>query len=286
MKLIPRQLITAGLVLGLLGPVLAQETRTPTPDGQAPAGELRTEPPTSNNPAIQQSGEASTAGGVDSSGHAAASTIHNPSSTPQQPNQTAVTGEAAPTNQAALSAIHHPSSTIHQPNQAVPGMDFSAFKIIAERNIFDPNREAHEQRPPPPPAPKVIESFALVGVISYFRGTFALFDGTEPQYRKGLKVNDRIAGYTVAAITPNSVKLASEGKEVELRIGMQLRREEHGPWVVGTHAASYASSSSSASSMSASHSDPAPRAHSAGNEKRESILERLKQRREKEEKGK
>ena len=341
--LLLRQAVIISLILGLLSPVLAQETPSGTTDAQVPAGELRTEHPTSNHPAIQQSGPAGTAGGVASTDHAAAPIIHHPSSTSQQPDQTAMAGQAAPTNQAAPSTIYnstnpsirqsdqtsvpgeaaptnqagalsiehptsntqHPASNnpasrqsntptlqhsntppLHQSNEAAPRIDFSAFKIVAERNIFDPNRQPHEQRPPPAPAPKVIDSFALVGVISYFRGTFALFDGTEPQYRKGLKLNDRIAGYTVAGISPNSVKLTSGGKEIVLRIGMQLSREEHGPWVVGTQAVSYASSSSSPSSMSASDSDPTPHAHLAGADRFEKIRERLMKQRQQEEKGK
>jgi len=45
-----------------------------------------------------------------------------------------------------------------------------------------------------------------------------------------LKPAETIAGYTVTAITPAYVKLASSSNEIELPVGMQLRREESGDW--------------------------------------------------------
>src|SRR4029077_17773290 len=88
--------------------------------------------------------------------------------------------------------------------------DFSNFALIAQRNIFDPDRRPHEVRSTGPVtrAPRV-ESFALVGVMSYDKGTFAFFDGTRSDYQKALKVDDTIAGYRVSNIDAETVKLAA-----------------------------------------------------------------------------
>jgi hypothetical protein len=69
--------------------------------------------------------------------------------------------------------------------------------------------------------------------MSYEKGDFAFFDGSRSQYRKALKLADTIADYKIANITPNSVRLAAGTNELELRVGMRLRREDQGPWVVG-----------------------------------------------------
>jgi len=45
-----------------------------------------------------------------------------------------------------------------------------------------------------------------------------------------LKPEDTIAGFKVVAIETSHVKLASPTNEIELRVGMQLRREEEGEW--------------------------------------------------------
>jgi hypothetical protein len=106
--------------------------------------------------------------------------------------------------------------------------DFSAFKIISERNIFDPNRRPVRDRLPP--TPRVVDSFALTGTMSYDRGIFAVFDGTSSDYHKLLGLNGKIAGYSVTEITHDHVKLTLGTNEIELKVGMQMRRSPDGKW--------------------------------------------------------
>jgi hypothetical protein len=105
--------------------------------------------------------------------------------------------------------------------------EFSSFKIINDRNIFDPNRRPHVVAGPPS---QIVDSFSLTGTIVYGRGPFAVFDGTGPDYHKVLERGGVIAGYTVTNIGPNSVKLASGTNQVDLKVGMQMRRNEDGLW--------------------------------------------------------
>ena len=132
--------------------------------------------------------------------------------------------------------------------------DFASFRIIADRNIFDPNRPGGTRRVESTPRQKTPDSFTLVGIISYEKGTFAFFDGTSSDYKKALKCADTIAGYKVASIAADTVKLAAGTNQVELRVGMQMRREEDGQWQPGSRPETYAASSNSSA---AAHSDPA-----------------------------
>jgi len=135
-------------------------------------------------------------------------------------------------------------------------LDYSAFKLIVDRNIFDPNRFPH--RPGGPrPAPKVVDSLTLVGTMTYDKGTFAFFDGTSSDYKKALKLNDVVAGHKVTNITPDSVTLAAGTNQLELRVGMQLRREEDGPWSLSGQAASYAAAPASTSTATNTGADAA-----------------------------
>ena len=109
-------------------------------------------------------------------------------------------------------------------------LDYSSFKIITDRNIFNSRRSARyapltETRPP-----GRVDSFALAGTMSYEKGPFAFFDGSSSDYRKALQINGAIAGFKVSDIEPAYVKLASPTNEIELRVGMQLRREDNGEW--------------------------------------------------------
>ena len=127
-----------------------------------------------------------------------------------------------------LSAIAQPTTNAPAPN------DISAFNLITERNIFNTRRSARyvpsARRDTRRPARS--EAFALVGTLAYEKGPFAFFDGSRSDYKEVAKQGDSIAGFKVVEIAPSHVKLASATNEVELALGMQLHREDEGPWEV------------------------------------------------------
>jgi hypothetical protein len=134
--------------------------------------------------------------------------------------------------------------------------DFAAFQIIVERNIFNPRRgppgsqsDRRDDR-----APAKVESFTLVGTLTYEKGPYAFFDGTSADFHKALQLDGAIAGYKITNIVGNQVQLVSGTNAVALRVGMQMRREDEGAWEpIGTYiGASTASVSSSGSSVSSS----------------------------------
>jgi hypothetical protein len=166
-------------------------------------------------------------------------------------------------------------------------LDFAAFKVIAELNIFDPNRTPVGPAPVRPPAS---EYFSLVGTARYgkgeFPGTYAIFSGSDSKYERRLKVSDSIAGYKLKTIGFDSVKLAGATNEVVMRMSAQLRREENGPWHLSTEssgeaAGSFRSSSSTSESSSTSSTNRTATA-TAGGGAEDEVLKRLMQRRERE----
>ena len=116
-------------------------------------------------------------------------------------------------------------------------LDYAAFKVIADKNIFNPNRYARgsqNSRNTPrstTPASRV-ESFTLVGLMEYEKGMFAFFDGTSSNYRKTLELNGEIAGHKLASATTQSVILTDGTNHFELRVGSQMRREDDSEWFV------------------------------------------------------
>jgi hypothetical protein len=157
-------------------------------------------------------------------------------------------------------------------NSGASALDYSAFRLVVDRNIFDPNRSPRSPRPTAPS--KTVDAFTLVGTMSYEKGIFAFFDGTSSDYQKALKPEDNIAGYKLVAISPNSVKLVLNTNQVELSIGNQMRRREDGTWERSATAETYAASS--ANSASNSSGEPA----SSGAES--DIIKKMMLRREKE----
>lgn len=157
-------------------------------------------------------------------------------------------------------------------------LDFSSFKIVADRNIFNSARSARSARSGGEPQKQAkVDSFSLVGTMTSEKGRFAFFDGTSAEYRKVLKSEGAIAGYKITDIAPARVKLGLDGKEVELRVGMQMRRQDEGEWQQVAQAGSFAASSRATVSTQADSSkagDP-----DAGGDESE-VLKRLLQKRE------
>jgi hypothetical protein len=134
---------------------------------------------------------------------------------------------------AALLPLAYPFSAVAQTTNNQGRPDFSTFKLVLDRNIFDPRRSPRYVRSTRTETRRAAkpEFVALVGIMDYdSKGPIAFFDGTSSQYQKVLKPADTIAGYKVTQIGPSYVKLAVGTNEFRLPLGMQLRRDGEGKW--------------------------------------------------------
>jgi hypothetical protein len=108
---------------------------------------------------------------------------------------------------------------------------FDAFKPISERNIFNTTRTRRRAGGTDENVPRV-DTITLYGTFIYDKGPFAFFTGSGSEYQQVLAAGKSIAGYTVVEVTGTGVSLSSGPNIFELRVGMQLRRVEGGPWRV------------------------------------------------------
>lgn len=147
-----------------------------------------------------------------------------------------------------------------QPSVPANGFDLRSFRIIYERNIFNPNRAPRSSGAPPVTRreterrPTVrSESFALVGTMSYEKGSYAFFDGSSSQYRKVIQSDETIAGFKITSVTPKCVTLEHEGKTIELCVGMQMSKsDDEKDWRMQERPEAPATSGSSSSSTTVS----------------------------------
>ena len=110
-----------------------------------------------------------------------------------------------------------------------------SFKIIRERNIFDPNRTPTYVRNPRNGPPRhVADAFALVGTMSYSKGRFAFFNGQSSQYKQVLEPGGNIAGYTVKEVAQDAVTLTANGKDFQMAVGAQMRKVDN-KWQLSGH---------------------------------------------------
>ena len=133
-------------------------------------------------------------------------------------------------------------------------LDYSSFKIVSDRNIFNGNRSGQRMTTTRSSTKQIsvrVESFSLVGtLLSEDKAPVAFFDGTSSEFRKTLKAGGIIAGFTVKEILHAGVRLAEGTNMLDIFVGTGMRREDEGLWKSSTTVATYASSSSSVSSGS------------------------------------
>ena len=108
---------------------------------------------------------------------------------------------------------------------------FDAFRVIVDRNIFNPNRNPRTRSAPEEKPPQV-EEISLVGTLQYDKGLIAFFDSSAAEFRKNLREGDSIAGFKIRRILADGVELVRDDQPVSLRVAQQLRRREGGDWTV------------------------------------------------------
>ena len=109
-----------------------------------------------------------------------------------------------------------------------------SFKIIRDRNIFDPNRRPGYVVTTNHPPHRVVDAFALVGTMSYSKGRFAFFNGQSSQYKQVLEPGGNIAGYTVKEVAQDAVTLTANGKDFQMAVGAQMRKVDN-KWQLSGH---------------------------------------------------
>lgn len=118
---------------------------------------------------------------------------------------------------------------------------FDSFRIVLDRNIFDPNRRARQPytRPTPRPRPALpppTERISLRGALIHETATsqvvVAFFDGSRSEYNATVKPGDTIGGFRAAAVGTSRVILEKDGRRFDLPIGSGLRRQGDEPWEV------------------------------------------------------
>jgi hypothetical protein len=154
--------------------------------------------------------------------------------------------------------------------------EFSSFRIITERNIFNASRSgrapARTTRAEPRRQARA-DAFTFVGTINYEKGAFAFFDSTTAEYRKALQPGSTIAGLQVSDVSDHSVTLDNGTNKFELRMGMEMRREEGSDWSLAGAGEKPEAARSSSATESATESS---------SDEEDEILKRLMQKREQE----
>lgn len=186
--------------------------------------------------------------------------------TPSSPIAPAVAPISTPANGAAKAASTPINSTVAPAAKSVAttpaaptAPTFDSFRLIAERNIFDPNRVGRSAQNNRREAQPTGDTITLVGTMQYEKGYFAFFDSPNAKFRAALTATGTVADFTVKQVTANSVELTRNGQSIHLAISQQLYRPVGGDWTLSAAPArmDIAANSDASASTGASTAIPA-----------------------------
>lgn len=123
------------------------------------------------------------------------------------------------------------AATAAAPATVAPANSFEAFRIVTEKNIFNPNRVGLTRATPEARAPRVDE-IALVGTVEYGGQRVALFESADVAWRKSVREGETLGEFTVRRVGAEGVDLVRGEQVMALRVAQQLRRPEGGEWTV------------------------------------------------------
>jgi hypothetical protein len=126
-----------------------------------------------------------------------------------------------------------PASTVAKASPTAANGSFDSFRLIGDRNIFDPNRRSRVRSASNEPPVPTGDTIAFVGTMDYDQGIFAFFDSSDARYRKVLPEGGKLAEFVVKHVEARRVDLTRDGKVTTLDITQQLHRPpEGGDWTV------------------------------------------------------
>ncbi len=119
--------------------------------------------------------------------------------------------------------------------------DFESFRIIVDRNVFDPNRVPVREQEPVIESIPVIETFSLFGTMvseegayAFEEGAHAFFGGTKASYDAVFDVGGIIEGHRIVKIETDCVTLEKDGHRIELTVGSGMSRAGEGEWKIAS----------------------------------------------------
>ncbi|MBX3729530.1 MAG: hypothetical protein KF858_10130 [Candidatus Sumerlaeia bacterium] len=130
---------------------------------------------------------------------------------------------------AALVAV---VATAQGPRPSTARSSFDEYRLITERNIFNPNRRAPSARPSGPtrtPAP-VVRNILLTGTLVSGNGPVAFFHDDGREHSGARRERDAVVGWTIESITTKGVVVFDGTRRQEWAVGTPMRRIADGNW--------------------------------------------------------
>lgn len=151
------------------------------------------------------------------------------------------------------------------------------YKVIAQRNVFlrDRSRPGSQTGVAAPPVYRPESAFMLTGVVRQGEEYIALLEDTRRNVTSRVRIGDSVADGLIVGITLDAIVYEKNDQTAQIEVGKRLAE------VPSTQPSAGASAGEGEGGIDAER-GAAPSAASAGGGDADSILERLRQRREKE----
>jgi len=138
-----------------------------------------------------------------------------------------------------LAVVSLPVGSVSFAQAPAPAQGFDVYRVLGERNIFDPNRLPMVQGAPPRVVEqphKATDYVMLTGVMVNNGKALAFFSGSRPDYDKVTEVNGEIAGAKLTRIAPAGIEVDRAGKKIVVAVGQTVPFDDSAPGAPPTDA--------------------------------------------------
>jgi hypothetical protein len=120
--------------------------------------------------------------------------------------------------------------------------EFKDFKIILDRNVFDPSRSQRSSREERGRRVQPPDRLALMGVLIDNGKAVAFFEGSQREYNTELQRGETIDGYTITNIRTDRLIMQKGNQRIDLPVGSSLTKRSGEDWALSSREASEESS--------------------------------------------
>jgi hypothetical protein len=168
---------------------------------------------------------------------------------------------------------------------------FDRYRLIVDRNIFDPSRRAsarNSESDDVRDAREPAETIDLLGTWITDRQALAFVEGSRSELTGAPAQGESLAGWRIVAVRGDRVTLERDGKRLDWPIGKRIERRADGRWtlsgdsVLSSKSSSASSSSSSAASSPSSSTSASSSSAPASSGSAEDLLRQMRERRQRE----
>jgi hypothetical protein len=112
--------------------------------------------------------------------------------------------------------------------------EFKDFKIILDRNVFDPSRSQRSSREERTRRVQPPDRLVLAGALIDNQRAVAFFEGSKREYNTEIQRGETIDGYVITSIRTDRIIMQKGNHRIDLPVGSSLTKRSGEDWALSS----------------------------------------------------